>query len=135
MTVIPDGEPCYCGKKGCLDAYCNAAVLSDAAGGKLEKFFELLEKKDKRAAELWDTYTDYLAVALNNIRMLLDCDIILGGYVGSYAEPYLPDLWRKVSERNTFTEDRPFVVGCRYQVGAAALGAALEVIEDFVEQI
>lgn len=135
MIVIPDGEPCYCGKKGCLDAYCNAAVLSDAAGGKLEKFFELLEKKDKRAAELWDTYTEYLAVALNNIRMLLDCDIILGGYVGSYAEPYLPDLWRKVSERNTFTEDRSFVVGCRYQVGAAALGAALEVIEDFVEQI
>ncbi|MBM6742910.1 ROK family transcriptional regulator [Drancourtella massiliensis] len=135
MTVIPDGKICYCGKKGCLDAYCSAAILSDAAGGKLEKFFELLEKKDPKVADIWDVYTGYLAVALNNIRMLLDCDIILGGYVGSYIEPYLPDLWNKVSERNTFTEDQQFVNSCRYKVGAAALGAALEVIENFVKQI
>lgn len=135
MTVIPDGKICYCGKKGCLDAYCSAAILSAAAGGKLEKFFELLEKNDQRAAEIWDVYTGYLAVALNNIRMLLDCDIILGGYVGSYAEPYLQDIWNKVSERNTFTEERQFVKSCRYKVGAAALGAALEVIENFVRQI
>lgn len=135
MTVIPDGKICYCGKKGCLDAYCSAAILSAAAGGKLEKFFELLEKNDQRAAELWDVYTGYLAVALNNIRMLLDCDIILGGYVGSYAEPYLQEIWNKVLERNTFTEERQFVKSCRYKVGAAALGAALEVIENFVRQI
>ena len=135
MTVIPDGKICYCGKKGCLDAYCSAAILSAAAGGKLEKFFELLEKKDQRAAEIWDVYIGYLAVALNNIRMLLDCDIILGGYVGSYAEPYLQDIWNKVLERNTFTEERQFVNSCRYKVGAAALGAALEVIENFVRQI
>lgn len=135
MTVIPDGRLCYCGKKGCLDAYCSATILSDAAGGKLEKFFELLERKEHRAEEIWDAYTGYLAVALNNIRMLLDCDIILGGYVGSYVEPCLPDIWKKVSERNTFTEDRQFVNSCRYKVGAAALGAALEVIENFVRQI
>lgn len=135
MTVIPDGKICYCGKKGCLDAYCSAAILSTAAGGKLEKFFELLEKKDQRAAEIWDVYIGYLAVALNNIRMLLDCDIILGGYVGSYAEPYLQEIWNKVLERNTFTEERQFVKSCRYKVGAAALGAALEVIENFVRQI
>lgn len=135
MTVIPDGKNCYCGKKGCLDAYCSAAILSGAAEGKLEKFFELLEKKDQKAAEIWDVYTGYLAVALNNIHMLLDCDIILGGYVGSYAGSYLPDIWNKVSERNTFTEDQQFVTSCRYKVGAAALGAALEVIENFVRLI
>lgn len=135
MTVIPDGKPCYCGKKGCLDAYCSAAILSDAAEGKLERFFERLEKKEQRALELWDAYTGYLAVALNNIRMLLDCDIVLGGYVGSYAEPYLPDIWNKVAERSTFAENRPYVSSCRYKVGAAALGAALEVVEDFVRQI
>lgn len=135
MTVIPDGKTCYCGKKGCLDAYCSATILSDAAEGKLEKFFELLERKDQKAAEIWDVYTSYLTVALNNIHMLLDCDIILGGYVGSYAGPYLSDIWNKVSERNTFTEDQKFVNSCRYKVGAAALGAALEVIENFVRQI
>lgn len=135
MTVIPDGTVCYCGKKGCLDAYCNALNLSNAANGKLEKFFDLLEKKDQRVSEIWNVYTGFLAVALNNIHMVLDCDIILGGYVGSYAEPYISDIWKKVSERNTFTEERQFVNSCRYKKGAAALGAALEVIENFVKQI
>lgn len=135
MTVIPDGKNCYCGKKGCLDAYCSAAILSGTTGGKIRKFFGLLEKKDQKAVEMWDVYTGYLAVALNNIHMLLDCDIILGGYVGSYAEPYLSDIWNKVSERNTFTEDQQFVTSSRYKVGAAALGAAVEVIEDFVRLI
>ena len=36
MTVVMDGESCYCGKRGCLDAYCAAWHLSDAADGKLE---------------------------------------------------------------------------------------------------
>lgn len=135
MTVVPDGKPCYCGKRGCLDAYCSSLNLSDAADGKLEHFFELLGQTDQRASEIWDAYTDFLAMALNNIHMVLDCDIVLGGYVGSYVEPYLPDIWRKVSERNTFTEEQQFVKSCRYQIGAAALGAALEVIENFVKEI
>lgn len=135
MTVVADGESCYCGKKGCLDAYCSASRLSDASDGKLEKFFAALERKEKKAVQLWDRYTSYLAIAVNNIHMVLDCDIILGGYVGSYAEARIQDIWEKVSERNTFAESRPFVKACSYQVGAAALGAALRVTEDFVRQI
>lgn len=135
MTLVPDGKICYCGKRGCLDAYCSALNLSDSADGKLEKFFELLEKKDQRVEEIWDIYTNFLAVALNNIHMVLDCKIILGGYVGSYAELYMPDIWRKVSERNTFTDDERFVNSSRYKIEAAALGAALEVIENFVKEI
>ena len=59
--------------------------------------------------------------------MVLDCNIILGGYVGSYAEPYMSDIWRKASERDTFADDERFVESCRYGIGAAALGAALDV--------
>ena len=84
---------------------------------------------------LWDSYTNFLAVALNNIHMVLDCNIILGGYVGSYAEPYMSDIWRKASERDTFADDERFVESCRYGIGAATLGAALEVIENFVKEI
>lgn len=86
-------------KKGCLDAYCSAAILSGAAEGKLGKFFELLEKKDQGAAEIWDVYTGYLAVALNNIHMLLDCDIILG------------DMWEVMSSLIYW------IYGIKYQSG------------------
>lgn len=135
MTVVADGETCYCGKKGCLDAYCSAAILSGAAGGKLENFFSALGRGEEEAVRIWDRYTSYLAIAVNNIHMVLDCDIVLGGYVGSYAEAYIQDIWDKVSARNTFGESIPFVKACRHTVGAAALGAALKLIEDFVRQI
>ena len=39
MTLIPDGKPCYCGKTGCVDAYCSARLLSDLSGGRLEDSF------------------------------------------------------------------------------------------------
>lgn len=45
MTVIPDGKRCYCGKKGCLDAYCSALNLSELVDGKLERFFESAGEK------------------------------------------------------------------------------------------
>lgn len=135
MTVVPDGEVCYCGKKGCLDAYCSAKRLADSAGGRLEAFFERLEQKDADAVKLWDDYTTYLALAVNNIHMILDCDIVLGGYVGSCLEGYMQKIRDKVSRRNTFEEGGGFVRCCRYRKGAAALGAAVHVIDDFVARI
>lgn len=135
MTIIPEGEQCYCGKAGCLDVYCSAKKLADLADGKLELFFEALNRGETQAVSAWETYTSYLAMAVNNIHMILDCDVILGGYVGSWAEPYLAGIQRKVSARNTFEEDGTYVRACRYKVGAAALGAAMQVIEAYIEQV
>ena len=67
--------------------------------------------------------------------MILDCDIVLGGYVGSCMGTHLQELWDKVAGRNTFGEKEPYVKACHYKVAAAALGAALKVIETFVSQI
>lgn len=135
MTVVIDGERCYCGKKGCLDAYCAAWRLSDVADGSLERFFFLLDQRDAGAVKIWDSYTDYLAIAVNNIYMILDCDIVLGGYVGSHIGAHLWEVWNKVCGRNTFGEKELYVKACNYKVAAAALGAALKVIETFVCQI
>ncbi len=135
MTVVPDGLPCYCKKAGCLDAYCSAKRLSDLTDKKLESFFAGLEKGDKELANAWEEYKKYLSIAINNIHMVLDCDIVLGGYVGSCLGPYIEEIQRMVSERNTFSEDGSFVRSCNHKVGAAALGAALQIIELFIEQV
>ena len=39
ITVQRDGRQCYCGKRGCLDAYCSAERLSAPYGGELPAFF------------------------------------------------------------------------------------------------
>lgn len=135
MTIVPDGLPCYCKNQGCLDSYCTAERLAKMAEGKLEDFFEGLKQGKSAYTAEWEQYITYLAIAINNIHMVLDCDVVLGGYVGSYLEEYIREIRQKVSARSTFLEDGSYVHPCRYKTGAAALGAAQYVIETFVEQI
>ena len=49
----------------------------------MEDFFERLHEGELEAMALWEQYASYLAIAVNNIHMVLDCDVVLGGYVGS----------------------------------------------------
>jgi len=135
MTIIPDGEECYCGKKGCLDAYCNATVLTRYAEDKMELFFEHLASGDRQCREVFHRYLDKLAIAINNLRMGLDCDIILGGYVGSYLEPYLTELRELVRKRNPFDQNTDFLKVCSFKSEAAAVGGALYYIELFIKEI
>jgi predicted NBD/HSP70 family sugar kinase len=44
MTLVPEGELCYCGKRGCVDPYCSASLLSNSTDGSLERFFQLLRE-------------------------------------------------------------------------------------------
>ncbi len=43
MVIHPEGKRCYCGKIGCLDAYCSALRLADQTDGDLERFFREME--------------------------------------------------------------------------------------------
>ena len=33
MCIVPDGKPCYCGGKGCLETYCSAESLQNQIQG------------------------------------------------------------------------------------------------------
>lgn len=135
ITIIPDGLPCYCGQKGCLEAYCSASLLSDAADGSLAQFFEQVAQGDPEKLTLWEKYLWHLAIAINNIRMLFDCDIILGGYVGAYMEDHIETLKKLVASRNTFEDHADFLRICNYKTEAIAAGAALPFIDQFIHQI
>jgi predicted NBD/HSP70 family sugar kinase len=135
MTLIPDGKPCYCGKKGCFDAYCSAKVLARHTGGRLEPFFQGLEAGNPVLQAEWETYLDHLATHINSLRMLMDCKVILGGYVGSFIEPYLEDLRRRLRDRDTFGDNGNYVEACIYRFEASALGAALLHIEAYINTI
>lgn len=134
-TVVPNGRQCYCGNRGCLDAYCSASLLSDQTGGNLEEFFRLLAAGDGKKLASWRECLHYLAIAVNNINMALDCDVIIGGYLGSYLEKFGGDFPSILAERNTFKKDASYLRYCRYKKEAAAVGAALTYMRDFIELI
>lgn len=55
-------------------------------------FFEKLRCGNAEAEKVWDDYLKYLAIAINNLRMTFDCDIIAGGYVGAFLEEFAREL-------------------------------------------
>lgn len=134
MLMYPKtGKKCYCGQRGCLDTVCNASVLDSHTNGNLQEFFRLVSQKDEAILPIWQTYLDDLAIAVHNLRMLYDCEIILGGYVGSYIDEFIEALWKRVDDLNIF--DKPastYVMPCQYKIEATAAGAAIQMIENFI---
>lgn len=135
MVIHPEGKTCYCGKKGCLDAYCSALNLAGLEDGNLEAFFKEMESGNEKYQQIWDEYLANLAIVVDNLRMCLDCEVVLGGYVGSYMEPYIGKLQSMAASKNIFGKDGEYVRVCRCREEASAYGAALYQIERYISKI
>ena len=131
----PDKAPCTCGKRGCVDAYCSAKVLSALTGGNLALFFDGLRAGDRTLQAAWDEYLAHLAIAVNNLRMIFDCDVIVGGYVGGFLSEFGAPLRELLARHNTFEPDSSYLKFSRYQLESSALGAALVHIESFIQSL
>lgn len=135
VTLVPGGRRCYCGQIGCVDAYLAATNLSNLTDGSLELFFDGLNRQDESLMAVWEEYLDHLAFAVNTLHLLLDCNIILGGYVGEYLDSYMDRLRENAAKRDTFGGDGAYLKTGSYKKEAIAAGAALNFISAFIESI
>ena len=136
LNLKHNGEQCYCGQKGCFDAYCNAEVLANHTGCDLKLFFTLLAQGDKKLQKIWDEYLDNLASAVHDIRMLFGSTVIVGGYVGAYMKDYMDMLYQKVDAKSPFGENSTnYLIPCKNMVESVATGAALFYVNDFLDNI
>lgn len=132
MILEKNGRPCYCGKKGCFNAYCSSDILADMTDGDLDLFFKKLEEGDPELQKAWDEYLDYLSIAIANVRTLCDCNIILGGYVGAYIDQYLHALIQHITSYYLFEQTTPFIKTCDNRTEASALGIAACFIKKYL---
>ncbi|MFP4698215.1 MAG: ROK family protein, partial [Eubacteriales bacterium] len=132
MIIEKDGRKCYCGKKGCIDAYCAAHILSSETNDNLNLFFERLNAGDSRLKKIWNEYLEYLVIAITNLRMFYDCDIILGGYVGANLDKYLHVLLQKTKDYNLFDNQVSYIKTCKSKTEASALGIAISFLKKYL---
>ena len=135
MVIEKNGRQCYCGKRGCMDAYCSALVLQESSGCTLESFFDGVRRGEPHIVKIWDRYTDDLAVAVTNLRMIFDCRIVLGGYVGGYLKEFMPELSEKVMKYNNFDVDTGYLSAGKSKLNASAYRVALRFIEKVFDNI
>ena len=132
MTIVPNGKPCYCGNRGCLDAYCSTSALLED-GETLDAFFQELRTGSAAAKKRWLEYLRFLALAINNLHMFMDCPIILGGTIAKYLQGSDLKLLHQFVRNNTaFPTEREFIRVTCCPGSPISRGAALWFIKKYL---
>ena len=121
MTVTPDGPPCACGNRGCLEQFASATAIkrmateSVAAGQAPElaramqanaefsakMIFQYAQHGDAAAQQIFDTVGWALGVVLSSLVDALNLSMyVIGGGVSSAWEAFSPALFRELSRRS-----------------------------------
>ena len=135
LCIEPGGLPCTCGKHGCLEPYVSVRRITDTFGVSAEEFFRGVEQHNTDYEALLYDMLRHLAIGINSIRMVLDCTVVLGGFLSEYLVPYLPILQRYVIAGNPFEEDAEFVQFSSLRHHITPVGAALCFIREFVRGV
>ena len=152
MVIKKDGEPCACGRKGCMETYASATALIRQTKRAMEQdknslmwqtstldnvdgktAFESAKKGDKTAQKVVDEYIEYLGEGIANfVNIFRPQAIILGGGICAQGDNLLNPL-KKVVEKNSYggaLNPNPALVIARLGNDAGIIGAASLVIED-----
>lgn len=138
MVLVVDGEPCTCGRRGCMEAYCSASALiretkcamlankdsemwqfspslADVDG---KTAFECSKKGDKAAIEVVDYFVKYLGEGMLNFANIFRPQaIILGGGVCAQGDYLIDKLKDYCKDRDYGFEGMP-----RFDILVAQLG-------------
>jgi predicted NBD/HSP70 family sugar kinase len=130
VTIRPDGAPCRCGARGCLEAYANQDVLLRGAGldptapaDALTRLVALARAGAHPALMVLEDVGSALGVAAADVVNLLDLDtVVLGGVYAPLARWLVAPVTREITERTMAAEFAPVTVR------ASALGTSATVV-------
>lgn len=132
ICVEPNGHPCGCGSRGCIEQYASAtAIIRSAISAGLDvasssAVYEAAKSGDKRASAVFTSMGSYLGIGLAGLVNVLNPEmIVLGGGVSAAWDLFADEVRREVNER-AFPEpaDRVKIVRAELGDDAGILGAA-----------
>lgn len=112
LTVDPEGLPCPCGNRGCLEQYVSAAALSRFGQGlSPEELARRARSGDAEAIAAFETLGYWLGTALAGLLNTLNLDgVVVGGGVAGGFELFAPALLQTLQQRAFQQIVRPVVV-------------------------
>lgn len=135
MTIVPNGRPCYCGKRGCVETYCSMGALL-TPNESMDSFFQHLRSGSVEYRWRWKEYLKHLSTSINNLRMVIDYDIILGGTLARYLTSQdVDELHHLVEEKSAFPSKRRFITISSCGSMPIAKGAALPYVSHYMDSV
>ncbi|MDE9365388.1 ROK family protein [Luteipulveratus sp. YIM 133132] len=130
-VVDPDGHPCPCGARGCLETIASASAVARRYAERTGRPVDaadvaaLVRDGDETAGEVWHAAVDALAAVLCTTLTATGIDrVIVGGGLVLSGDLLLVPLRRAVEQRMTLGR-RPQIVASRLLDQAGCLGAAV----------
>ena len=105
--IKPEGNSCYCGKRGCVETYLSGPALEkrwNDLSGKRQTISEIIQNSDESMFTTWkNELLENFALALGNVIDILDPDaIVLGGGLSNI--PFLYDEGQSYVHQQVFTD-------------------------------
>jgi len=128
QTVEPDGPPCGCGNRGCLDRVAGADVVAREAGRTTAaEVVEAAQAGDERALAALERATRAIGIAIANAIVLLWPErVVVGGGLAEAGDAVLERVRAEVRRRASVAPvDRIPLVKAELGAAAGAVGAAL----------
>jgi glucokinase len=119
VVLVPNGRPCNCGMKGCLEQYLSGSALvritNEQTGLAFTHGKEVLEAYstgNELVRPVVEQFLDYLAIAIYNLSVSIDPEaVIVGGGVIDSKEHWWHVLENKLKDYNVFTTILPARLG------------------------
>lgn len=140
MTLVKDGIPCTCGKKGCFERYASIKSLknritktlnidsSDISGQYMREYL-MVEYKDQVQGDIED-FLSYLRIGICNLIDIFEPEVVCFGGSFSYYEghPVLNKLIEDINKPDmTFNEgEKPKIVTAFFKNDAGIIGATID---------
>ena len=135
MTIVPDGRPCYCGKKGCVNSYCSISAFLNP-DEEADAFFAMLRAGDEAYEKRWEQYLKYLAIVIDNLHMFITSEVILGGTLSKYlVNDDLVKLGTMIHERSAFPGAEKYIKISKCANLPLCVGAALPLVNKYLKNV
>jgi len=132
VIVAPDGRPCTCGSRGCLEAMACSAALSERAGGRsVREIVKAARDGDRDATDALRETGHWLGVGLASVSALFAPDtIVVGGGIGAAGELLLaPARESFLTYAGDAFREHVRIAGSTFEGWCALIGAASLALE------
>lgn len=138
VSVDPNGPPCWCGRRGCLERFLSIDAVVGRAGAvapdvvDLNSLVAALDRGEPAVVEAVNWSAERLGRALEMVVTMLDPHrVVVGGELADLGEHLLGPVRASLARQNLSIRDRRVELDtAQIPRGAAAVGAALVALDE-----